>query len=457
MRRPGGRPAAFDGYASADAGCAMDRPAPCSASVVCGAVTLHSRCSGSAGRWRSRRTSARRCHADWRIWSELAHPHVLPVADYGEGNDSLYVATQWLNGPSLRAVLDQRRTLDAAQTRELATQLASALDAAAAAGLIHLDVKPENVLFASDGAEHAYVRDFGAGRLAAWHAGVDRSGTFQGTLEYSAPEQIEGDAVDGRTLVYALACLLYETLTGATPYAGRSSAALMRAHVEEAPPLVGSGAADLDRVFATALAKRPDERYATCAELASALDAALASAPAPRPARGTRRRPVVTSAPGHRRDVRRVRRSCRRDGGFLARAGRPAPRMRLKTSPSATARSLRRCRRPTRRSRPHASRSAWQRVSRESPRGRRRAQGPSRRPDVARVGEHRCRSHLDERDGADRFAKPDARYCARRAAPQLASRNDDDRGGAGTRTLPPPPPSAPPPQDPAPPLPPPPP
>ncbi len=257
---------------------------------------------------------------DWHIWSELAHPHVLPVADYGEGNDSLYVATQWLNGPSLREVLDQRRTLDASEIRRLARQLASALDAAAAAGLVHLDVKPENVLFASDGTEHAYVRDFGAGRLAAWNAGVGRSSTFSGTLEYAAPEQIEGDAVDRRTLVYSLGCLLYETLTGATPYAGRSSAALMRAHVEEAPPPAGGAA--VDRVLATALAKSRDERYATCTDFADALDAALAAAPALRPARRTRRRPVVSLRRATVAAFVAFVAAAGRDGRLLARAGR---------------------------------------------------------------------------------------------------------------------------------------
>jgi serine/threonine protein kinase len=170
--------------------------------------------------------------------------------------------------------------------RRLAQQLASALDAVAAAGLVHLDVKPENVLFASDDTEHAYVRDFGAGRLAAWKAGLGQGGAFGGTLEYAAPEQIEGDAADGRTLVYSLGCLLYEALTGATPYAGRSSTELV-------PPPVGGGA-DVRRVFAIALAQRRDERYATCTDFADALDAALAALPVPRPARGTRRRRVVS-------------------------------------------------------------------------------------------------------------------------------------------------------------------
>ena len=234
---------------------------------------------------------------NWRTWSELAHPHALPASDYGETNDALYVATPWVSGPSLRAVLDQRRTLDAAEIRTLAEQLGGALDAAVGVRLIHLDVKPENVLFASDdGTGHAYVTDFGAGRLAAWQAGLDRSPTFRGTLEYAAPEQIQGGSADRRTVVYSLGCLLYEALTGVTPYGGRSPDALLRAHLEEAPPPVERGAA-VDSVFATALANRRDERYATCTELAGALCAALACAPAPRRARGAwRRRRVLRSA-----------------------------------------------------------------------------------------------------------------------------------------------------------------
>ena len=218
----GGRPAVIDDYASADV------VARSQASVLFRVSRLRDgdvalkvfRLGGTPQEQAFTRTRMLR---DWRIWSELAHPHVLPVHDFGERNDSLYVATPWVDGPSLRAVLDQRRTLDARAVRQLATQLASALDAAAAARLIHLDVKPENVLFASADTEHAYVRDFGAGSLAARKVGADRSRSFRGTLEYAAPEQIEGGAVDGRTMVYSLGCLLYETLTGATPYAGRSS------------------------------------------------------------------------------------------------------------------------------------------------------------------------------------------------------------------------------------------
>lgn len=283
----GGRPAAIGGYANADA------VARGPASVLFRASRLR---DGDVALKVFRLSANPRDQAyprtwmlsDWRIWSQLAHPNVLPVCDSGETDDALYVATPWVNGRSLRTVLNERRTLDAAQIRELAEQLASALDAAAAVHLLHLDVKPENVLFASaDGTEHAYVRDFGAGSLAAWKSGADRSRSFRGTLEYAAPEQIKGRAADRRTVVYSLGCLLYETLTGTTPYAGRSRNALARGHLQELPPPVGDRPAAVGRVFATALAKRREERYATCTDFAEELCAALASARAPRPARAT--------------------------------------------------------------------------------------------------------------------------------------------------------------------------
>lgn len=281
MRRPREGPAAIDGYASADA-------------VARGPTSVLFRLRGVRGRDLALKVFQLGANPDgrarprtwmlddWRTWSELAHPHVLPVVDLGERSDSLYVATPWVDGPSLRDVLDQRRTIEPAQIRELAGQLAGALDAAAAVGLVHLDIKPENVLFEPGGELHAYVRDFGAGSFAARKAGADRSHPFRGTFEYAAPEQIDGGAVDGRATVYSLGCLLYETLTAATPYAGRSRA--------EAPPPVPAGWGEIDRVFARALAKRRDERYATCTELAEALSEALALAPAPRPASGARRR-----------------------------------------------------------------------------------------------------------------------------------------------------------------------
>src|SRR3954452_5113018 len=143
----GGRPAAFDGYASADAvACTQTSVLFRVSRLRDGDVALKVfRLSARPDERASARTSML---GNWRVWSELAHPHVLPVSDFGERSDTLYVATPWIDGPSLRTVLDQRRTLEPAHVRELARQLGSALDAAAAVQLIHLDVKPENVLFA---------------------------------------------------------------------------------------------------------------------------------------------------------------------------------------------------------------------------------------------------------------------------------------------------------------------
>jgi serine/threonine-protein kinase len=232
--------------------------------------------------------------ADWRIWRDLVHPHAVPVRDYGETDETVYVATKWIDGPSLRAVLDRRGALDAAEIRRLAQQLASVLDAAASVRLLHPDIKPENVLFASaDSTEHAYVTDFGAGQLAAWRAEADRSRTFRGNLEYAAPEQVKGGFSDRRSMVYSLGSLLYETLTGAAPYGGHAAEALAREELQDAPPHVEGAPAEVDRVFAKALAPNRGERYATCTELADALCAVLDVAPAQHPARTTRRRRVV--------------------------------------------------------------------------------------------------------------------------------------------------------------------
>src|SRR3954447_13254273 len=152
----GGRHAALDGFA--DAAAIAHGPASVLfrvSRVSSGDVALKAfRFGGPVEAQAYARTWMLR---DWRIWSELEHPHVLAASDYGETNNSLFVATPWLGGPSLRAVLDERRTLDPAQIRELAGQLAGALDAAAAVRLVHLDVKPENVLFSSAALEHAYV------------------------------------------------------------------------------------------------------------------------------------------------------------------------------------------------------------------------------------------------------------------------------------------------------------
>ena len=167
--------------------------------------------------------------------------------------------------------------------------MGAGLDAAHQAGLVHRDVKPANVLITGDeGSGHVYLSDFGLTREVSADTRVTESGEWLGTVNYMAPEQFEGARVDSRTDVYALGCLLYATLCGRPPFAGRTVAATMLAHLNEAPPNPSATAgvpASFDPVVARALAKRPADRYASAGELVEAARAAAGAPPSspPRP------------------------------------------------------------------------------------------------------------------------------------------------------------------------------
>jgi len=155
-------------------------------------------------------------------------------------------------------------------------QVAEALDAAHAAGLVHRDVKPGNVLVEG---EHAYVCDFGLARHVSSVGSHTGDRGFVGTVDYVAPEQIRGGPVDGRADVYALGCVLFECIAGERPFERESELAVVFAHLNEPPPRVTEPQPGLpaawDRVFARSLAKDPDARYATCGALAAAASEAL--------------------------------------------------------------------------------------------------------------------------------------------------------------------------------------
>jgi streptogramin lyase len=207
----------------------------------------------------------------------LEHPNVVPIHDAGEADGRLYLVMRCVEGTDLRALLRAKGALAPERTLAIVRQVADALDAAHALGLVHRDVKPSNVLL--DVNEHVYLADFGLTRRLSEEGRQLGDSASLGTPAYLAPEQIEGRLVDGRADVYALGCLLYECLTGEPPFSGSSRLAVAWAHLEEDPPSACERNLQLpqaiDPVVWKAMTKEPEDRYATCTELVVAAAAAL--------------------------------------------------------------------------------------------------------------------------------------------------------------------------------------
>jgi len=218
----------------------------------------------------------RRFLRESELAASLHHPHIVPTLTAGEDRGRLYLAMEYVDGSDLRALLREEGRFDSERTVALLEQVAAALDAAHAAGLVHRDVKPGNILVHG---EQAFVCDFGLARQVASMSSLTGDRGFVGTIDYVSPEQIEGTAVDARTDVYSLGCVLYECLAGMRPYDRESELSVVFAHLNEPPPRPTDVRPDLpaafDDVIATALAKTPDDRYASCGELAAAARAAL--------------------------------------------------------------------------------------------------------------------------------------------------------------------------------------
>jgi ABC-type branched-subunit amino acid transport system substrate-binding protein/outer membrane protein assembly factor BamB len=209
-----------------------------------------------------------------KLAASLDHPNVIPIYEAGEHDGQLYLAMRYVKGTDLRNTLERDGKLSPERTIEILSQVAGALDAAHERGLVHRDVKPANVLL--DEAGHPYLTDFGITK----EAGGDPADTGQtlGTLDYLAPEQIRGEQVDGRTDGYALACVLYECLSGTPPFRQRTEAETLWAHMQGEPaPL--RGRPELNRVLETALAKEKHERYASCSAFVEAAAEALGVEP----------------------------------------------------------------------------------------------------------------------------------------------------------------------------------
>jgi non-specific serine/threonine protein kinase len=221
----------------------------------------------------------RRFLRESQLAASFEHPHVIPVHDAGEVDGLLYLAMRYVEGEDLRSLLSWERIAPERALRLLAA-VASALDAAHARGLVHRDVKPANVLISGDG--HVYLTDFGITRRIDAATKLTETGGVVGTLSYIAPEQAQGQPVDGQADQYSLACVAFESLSGEPPFIGESEFALLYAHVTEPPPRLGDRfpeLAALDPVLARALAKDPAARYGSCAEFVSSLARALAGGP----------------------------------------------------------------------------------------------------------------------------------------------------------------------------------
>jgi serine/threonine protein kinase len=243
-----------------------------------------------------------------RAAAAVDDPHIIPVFEAGEADGALFIAMRYVPAGDLRSLVFREGPLDQDRVAAIISPVASALDAAHAAGLIHRDVKPANILLdARPGRpDHVYLSDFGLSKAAAGSAGLTATGLFLGTVDYASPEQVGSGAVDGRADQYALACTAFEMLCGEPPFSRDHALAVMHAHLSTPPPRVsvlrpGLPAA-ADAVLDRALAKSPEDRYRTCGEFSDALRGALGLArydePASRPGRGPTELPAIAPAPG---------------------------------------------------------------------------------------------------------------------------------------------------------------
>jgi hypothetical protein len=210
--------------------------------------------------------------------ASIDHPNVIPIYHAGEEGGKLYITMRYVEGTDLREMISSQGKIAPATAARIISEVASALDAAHARGLVHRDVKPANVLMGESG--QAYLTDFGLTKHAGSQSGLTKTGMFVGTLDYIAPEQLQGGEVDARVDVYALGCVLYQALTGNVPYPRDSEPAKIWAHMQEPPPSVTS-TADVPRQFEDviqrAMAKQPEHRYPSAGDLGRAALAAAES------------------------------------------------------------------------------------------------------------------------------------------------------------------------------------
>jgi Protein kinase domain/SnoaL-like domain len=204
-----------------------------------------------------------------RLAALIDHPNVVPVYEAGEAEGHLYLVMRWVRGTDLHALLKREKRLAPEVAATIVAQVAAGLDAAHAAGLVHRDVKPANVLLSG---EHAYLSDFGLSRLEASESRLTDSGQWIGSVDYCSPEQLRGLRTDARADVYALGCVLHAALTGRPPYPRSTVTATLLAHLNDPVPRASEAGSPqgFDRVLARALAKEPAGRYPSAGDLGRA-------------------------------------------------------------------------------------------------------------------------------------------------------------------------------------------
>ncbi|MGI8430516.1 MAG: serine/threonine-protein kinase [Solirubrobacteraceae bacterium] len=204
-----------------------------------------------------------RLRREARMVAALDHPNVVPLYAAGEDGGTVYIVTRWVEGTELGTLIQRDGPLEPGRAARTAAQIAAALEMAHEKGLVHRDVKPSNAILTSE--DHVYMTDFGLAKRAQTAAGLTAVDQVRGTVDYVAPEQIEGAVPDARGDVYALGCVLFEMLTGEAPFAGQKGGmAKMWAHVNAELPSLRERRPDvspsLEDAMRSAMAKAPDAR-----------------------------------------------------------------------------------------------------------------------------------------------------------------------------------------------------
>ncbi|WP_332838773.1 serine/threonine-protein kinase [Nocardia bovistercoris] len=216
--------------------------------------------------------------------ARLDHPNIVTVFDRGVDDEQLWIAMQYIDGVDASSL--DPSALPPQRGAQIVAETATALDYAHAMGVLHRDVKPANIMLARGvGMERVLLTDFGIARPREDTAHLTRTGTFTATLTYASPEQLTGAYMDHRTDQYSLACTLFWLLTGKSPFDSSHPALIIDGHLRKPPPPITAFRpglpAELDAILARAMAKRSEDRFATCAEFANLAWAALNGRPTP--------------------------------------------------------------------------------------------------------------------------------------------------------------------------------